>query len=68
MVCSVSKLHAFAYHISRSEAKGYDTFCPVGEFIPKDKLPQPGDIELWLKVNGEFKQKGSTNLMLFPYV
>jgi hypothetical protein len=28
----------------------YDTFCPISSFIPKSKIPNPQDIELWLKV------------------
>ncbi len=31
-------------------AKGFDTFCAVGDFIPKKKLTDPHNIELWLKV------------------
>jgi acylpyruvate hydrolase len=34
-----------------TEAKGYDTFCPVGDFIPKEKIPDPSNVELWLKVH-----------------
>lgn len=29
---------------------GYDTFCPVSGFIPKEKIPNPHNIDLWLKV------------------
>ena len=32
-------------------AKGYDTFCPIGKFIPKDKVTNPGNVELWLEVS-----------------
>eukprot|EP00823_Brevimastigomonas_motovehiculus_P005182 TRINITY_DN365_c0_g1_i1.p1 TRINITY_DN365_c0_g1~~TRINITY_DN365_c0_g1_i1.p1 ORF type:complete len:224 (+),score=56.74 TRINITY_DN365_c0_g1_i1:51-722(+) len=45
-------------------AKGYDTFCPVSSFLTKTQIPNPHDIELWLKVDGLLKQKGNTNLML----
>jgi 2-keto-4-pentenoate hydratase/2-oxohepta-3-ene-1,7-dioic acid hydratase in catechol pathway len=31
-------------------AKGYDTFCPVGKFLPAAALPDPHSIRLWLKV------------------
>jgi len=48
-----------------STAKGFDTFCPIGDFIPKDKIPEPQNIELWLKVDGVIKQKGNTNQMIF---
>lgn len=31
-------------------AKGYDTFTPVSEFIPKASVPSPHNLNLWLKV------------------
>jgi acylpyruvate hydrolase len=37
----------------------------VSHFIPKEKIPDPHDVELYLKVNGELKQSDSTKLMLF---
>lgn len=46
-------------------AKGFDTACPVSAFIPKEKIPNPQSVDLWLKVNGESKQKASTKDMLF---
>ncbi|GAA5868261.1 hypothetical protein JCM1840_005617 [Sporobolomyces johnsonii] len=48
-----------------SAAKGFDTFCPVGPFIPKEKIQDPHDLKLWYKINGETKQSDSTNLMLY---
>jgi acylpyruvate hydrolase len=49
-----------------TQAKGYDTFCPIaGQVIPKEKIPDPHNIELWLKVDGTIKQKGKTNQMIF---
>ncbi|KYQ93626.1 Fumarylacetoacetate (FAA) hydrolase domain-containing protein [Tieghemostelium lacteum] len=48
-----------------SVAKGYDTYCPVSGFIPKEKIPNPFDVELWCSVDGEMKQKGSTKDMIF---
>jgi len=46
-------------------AKGMDTFCPVGEFIPKHLIKDPGNLELWLKVDGVDKQRGNTSDMIF---
>lgn len=40
-----------------ARAKGPDTFCPVGSFIPKEKVN--GDVVLWLNVNGKERQRGS---------
>lgn len=47
-------------------AKGFDTFLPLSERIPKSALPDPhSDTELFLSVNGEVRQTDSTSLMLF---
>ena len=52
-----------------SVAKGYDTFCPVSGLIEKEKVALE-DSRLWLKVDGELKQSGTTKDMLFniPYL
>ena len=47
-------------------AKGFDTACPVSDFIPKDRIPDPQNVDLWLKVNGNLRQSGNTKLMIFP--
>ena len=44
--------------------KGFSTFLPVSHFISKETIPNPGKVELWLKVNGVDKQRDSTELML----
>nr|GMD79110.1 acylpyruvase FAHD1, mitochondrial [Ipomoea batatas] len=51
-------------------AKGQDTFTPISAVIPASVVPDPHDIELWLKVDGEIRQKGSTRDMIFniPYL
>ena len=48
-----------------SAAKGYDTFCPVGEFIPRERVPDPQNLELWLSVDGVERQRGTTADMIF---
>jgi len=48
-----------------SAAKGFDTFCPVSQFIPKESVEDVYALELWLAVNGVQKQRGGTNLMLW---
>tara|TARA_R110002033_G_scaffold26403_1_gene60580 strand:- start:112 stop:531 length:420 start_codon:yes stop_codon:yes gene_type:complete len=48
-----------------SIAKGFDTFLPVSNIIPKSAIPDPHKVELYLTVNGESKQADSTDLMLF---
>jgi len=46
-------------------AKGFDTFTPVGDFIPKSAVQDPHNLRIWLKVNDEFKQNGTTADMIF---
>lgn len=46
-------------------AKGQDTFTPISSVVPTSMVPDPHDIELWLKVDGEIRQKGSTKDMIF---
>ena len=46
-------------------AKGFDTFLPMSNIIPKTSITNPQDVELFLKVNGEVKQQGSANLMIY---
>lgn len=48
-----------------SIAKGFDTFLPISNLIPKSAIPNPHDIQLWLSVNNQVKQQDSTELMLF---
>lgn len=48
-----------------SIAKGFDTFMPVAGPISKDKIADPHNVELWLSVNGEERQRDNTELMLF---
>ncbi|XP_006901978.1 PREDICTED: acylpyruvase FAHD1, mitochondrial [Elephantulus edwardii] len=51
-------------------AKGFTASCPVSAFVPKDKVPDPHKLRLWLKVNGELRQEGETSSMIFsiPYI
>ena len=46
-------------------AKGFDTFLPVSNIIPKSAIPDPHNVELFLQVNGEYHQQDSTELLLF---
>ena len=41
-----------------SIAKGFDTSCPVGNFIPKESMPNVESLKIWAKVNGHVKQEG----------
>jgi len=46
-------------------AKGFDTFLPISNIIPKSAIPDPHNIELYLTVNNEVRQQDSTELLLF---
>ncbi|KAK8139878.1 hypothetical protein PG984_001001 [Apiospora sp. TS-2023a] len=48
-----------------SIAKGFDTFLPMGNIIPKSSIPDPHAVELYLTVNDKVHQNDSTELMLF---
>ncbi|KAF5373948.1 hypothetical protein D9758_000982 [Tetrapyrgos nigripes] len=60
-----------------SAAKGFDTFTPIGSvnyvrkysyslsFIPKENVLDPHNLRLSLKINGAFKQNGTTADMIF---
>ncbi|XP_072455690.1 oxaloacetate tautomerase FAHD1, mitochondrial [Notamacropus eugenii] len=51
-------------------AKGFTSSCPVSEFVPKEKVPDPHQLRIWLKVNGQLRQEGQTSDMIFsiPYI
>jgi 5-oxopent-3-ene-1,2,5-tricarboxylate decarboxylase/2-hydroxyhepta-2,4-diene-1,7-dioate isomerase len=43
------------------KAKGWDTFGPLGPWmVDRDDLPNPGDVDLRVYVNGELRQEGNT--------
>ena len=48
------------------KGKSADTFAPLGPFLATlDEVDDVGNLELWLSVNGESRQKGSTRSMVF---
>ena len=46
-------------------AKGFDTFLPISDFIARERIPDPQNVELNLQINGKEKQRDGTGLMLF---
>jgi 2,4-didehydro-3-deoxy-L-rhamnonate hydrolase len=49
-----------------SKGKGCPTFGPLGPWlVTKDEIPDPQNLSMWLDVNGERMQKGSTRTMIF---
>src|SRR5438034_517573 len=48
------------------KGKSADTFAPLGPFLASpDDLPDPSNLKMWLKVNGEIRQHSSTANMIF---
>ncbi|XP_017469940.1 PREDICTED: acylpyruvase FAHD1, mitochondrial [Rhagoletis zephyria] len=48
-----------------SLGKGFDTSTPVSRFISCDEIKDPHSLPLWLKVNGELRQQGNTQDLIF---
>src|ERR1700712_1718199 len=47
-----------------SFSKAIDTFCPIGPWIvTKDELPDPQNLSMELRVNGDVRQQGNTAQM-----
>lgn len=48
------------------KGKGCDTFGPIGPWlVTRDEVPDPQKLRLWLNVDGEKMQDGSTSTMIF---
>jgi len=48
------------------KGKSADSFAPLGPFLAtKDEIRDFNQLGMWLKVNGEFRQRGSTSKMIF---
>ncbi|KDP86774.1 fumarylacetoacetate hydrolase family protein [Cupriavidus basilensis] len=68
--CVVNDVSEREFQIERGgtwdKGKGCDTFCPVGPWlVTRDEVADPQALALWLDVNGERVQKGSTATMVF---
>lgn len=49
-----------------TKGKGCPTFGPLGPWlVTKDEIPDPQNLSMWLDVNGERMQTGSTATMIF---
>jgi 2,4-diketo-3-deoxy-L-fuconate hydrolase len=48
------------------KGKSHDSFCPLGpELTTRDEVPDPQALDLWLSIDGERVQTGTTSLMIF---
>jgi len=45
--------------------KGWDTACPVGDFVCKSLVPDPNNVHLEAKLNGRVTQSANTKEMIF---
>jgi len=45
-------------------AKGFDTSCPLSDFVPADQVTNSNNLGLQLKVNGLIRQQGNTAQMM----
>lgn len=49
-----------------TKGKSADSFAPLGPWlVTRDEVPDPGNLRLWTKVNGEIRQDGNTRHLVF---
>lgn len=68
--CVINDVSEREFQIERAgqfvKGKSHDTFGPVGPWlVTRDEVPDPQDLSIWLDVNGERKQTGTTATMVF---
>jgi 2-keto-4-pentenoate hydratase/2-oxohepta-3-ene-1,7-dioic acid hydratase in catechol pathway len=68
--CVANDVSERQFQIERSgqwtKGKSAETFGPIGPWlVTKDEIPNPQKLDMWLTVNGESRQKGSTRTMIF---
>ena len=68
--CLANDVSERVFQIERAgqwtKGKGCETFGPLGPWmVTKDEIKDPQNLGIWLSVNGETRQKGSTKNMVF---
>jgi 2,4-diketo-3-deoxy-L-fuconate hydrolase len=68
--CLVNDVSERAWQMERegqwTKGKSYPTHCPVGPWlVTPDELGDPQNVDLWLDVNGQPRQRGNTRTMIF---
>ena len=58
---SEAKKHGWPWSV----AKGFDTFAPISDVVLKDKVLDPNNLDISLKVNGEMRQSSNTRYMSY---
>lgn len=47
-------------------SKGFDTACPLSDFVEAANVTDPQNLTIRLMVNGEMRQDGNTSMMIHP--
>ncbi len=68
--CTINDVSEREYQIERGgtwdKGKGCDTFGPIGPWlVTRDEITNPQKLDMWLDVNGQRMQTGSTKTMIF---
>jgi 2-keto-4-pentenoate hydratase/2-oxohepta-3-ene-1,7-dioic acid hydratase in catechol pathway len=68
--CTVNDISERAYQLELGgtwdKGKGCDTFGPIGPWlVTKDEVPNPQSLSMFLDLNGQRMQSGSTKTMIF---
>jgi 2-keto-4-pentenoate hydratase/2-oxohepta-3-ene-1,7-dioic acid hydratase in catechol pathway len=68
--CVANDVSERVFQIERAgqwvKGKSCETFGPLGPWlVTKDEIKNPQNLNMWLTVNGETRQKGSTKTMVF---
>src|SRR5499426_249693 len=68
--CVANDVSERVFQIERAgqwvKGKSCETFGPLGPWlVTKDEVKDPQKLDMWLTVNGEARQKGSTKTMVF---
>ena len=68
--CVVNDLSERAFQLEHSgqwvKGKSCDTFGPIGPYlVTKDEISDPQNLSMWLDVNGQRMQDGSTKTMVY---
>ena len=68
--CVINDVSEREFQIERAgqwvKGKSCDTFGPTGPWlVTRDEVPDPQALSLWLDLNGERQQDGSTSTMIF---
>ena len=68
--CVINDISEREFQIERSgqwtKGKSCDSFGPTGPYlVSPDEVPQAQNLDMWLEVNGQRRQQGSTSTMVY---